>query len=743
MNYRIIILSLFLTYTTIGVSQCVINELSVTVGECDANGKFYVTINFNHAGTSDRFKLQGNGVNYGLFNNNTLTLKIGPLLADCITNYEFVIRDELNESCVAFKNPGKKCCADQCSIAFDSTHVGNCQDGKYDFYFNLKHNAANIGFDLFNNGQFYGYYKYSQLPLNLENLPSSTTETYNKIVVCANDNVKCCDTLLVLNLCICTIYKVRGQVIECNTESETFSIKIDFKHNLGADSFQIGGNSVNYGKFAYNDLPITINNLPFSPDIDYEFLIVDNEEAVCFASYHLGVVTSCNFECYILNVKATPTECVDGLFYVDIQFEDKNTSLKGFLIRGNGRIYDTFEYGEPYYRVGPLEGNCQTLYEFVVKDLELTECSSFTHFTEPVCCGKLCEMADLVVTEFCENNNLVAFDINFEHNRTSGNFGLKINNQFIGTYPYASLPIKITSINFDLPLVVMTIFDKEDESCRLVKEYEFECYQQPDCNIYDMTVKASACNENQKFYAILKFKITNPTSEKFVIKINGIPFDTLTYGKDVYEIGPLSGDCTTLYKFLIYDLNNSACAEDFSFTEKICCQGACKISDPVVSYTDCMDGRFNLNLNFKYINTLTKFRIKINGVIKGPYLYTQLPVVIENLEQNTAYEVIIWDIDKEVCRLTFSIPALQCTSGTEENLSSGIIMVNDNQSILLRMDEKWLPSAIVVSNLAGSNISVLPAHTENVIDISAFPAGLYFLQIRYEKLVLTRKFIKY
>ncbi|MBP6567242.1 MAG: T9SS type A sorting domain-containing protein [Saprospiraceae bacterium] len=32
--------------------------------------------------------------------------------------------------------------------------------------------------------------------------------------------------------------------------------------------------------------------------------------------------------------------------------------------------------------------------------------------------------------------------------------------------------------------------------------------------------------------------------------------------------------------------------------------------------------------------------------------------------------------------------------------------------------------------------------SENNIDISAFPSGLYFIQIQHEKQVITRKFIK-
>ncbi len=724
-------------------SQCLINELQVQATECNQEGKFFVTINFNHTGTSERFKVQGNGINYGLFQYSALPITIGPLNGDCTTNYEFVVRDVENQECTAFKNFGKKCCHSQCSIAFENVEIGECHGSNYPFSFNLAYDAPNNGFDLFNNGVHYGYYTYSQLPLHLPEFPSSNSETYNTVVVCANDNHLCCDTLLILNPCICTIYKVQGQVVDCNEEAGTFSLKLNFKHHLNSDSFQIGGNSVNYGKFAYTDLPITLHNLPFSNTIEYEFLIVDENDAFCFGSYELGIVNACNFECSITHIIAEKLACEEGKFYVDIDFDYKNTSLSGFIIRGNGVQYGSFEYGEPYYRIGPLEGDCETLYEFVVRDKEQEGCMAITHFTEPVCCEVQCEMAGLSITEFCEDNVLVAFDLNFEHTRTEGSFVLKINSQVIGTFTYASLPLKITNINFDLPNVVVKIFDKMDESCNLISEYEFECVKDPVCNIYDLNVKVSDCNDHGQFYAIMKFKVTNPKSDKFIVKVNGNAFDTLPYGKELYEIGPLEGDCATLYKFVIRDLISADCIEDFGFTEKICCQTECKISEPVISFSPCEEGKFDLTLNFNHISTVQKFRVKINGVVKGPFNYTDLPIIIENLSERHAYEIIIWDTEKEACRLTFTIPAIECTTGTQESSLNEVKLFSNNQQLNLILSDVWVPSTVTITDLTGNRWSVFESNTENSIDISALPAGLYLVQIQNRTDRLTKRFLKY
>ena len=163
----------FLLFSLMLSGQCIINELNVEASECDQFGKFYVTINFNHAGTSQKFKVQGNGVNYGLFEYSALPVKIGPLSADCTTQYEFVVRDNEIPTCLAFAEVGTKCCPDNCSLEFTDVTVGECHESHYSLTFDLNHNAPDNGFDLYNNGQFFGYYQYSQLPLTIGNLPSS------------------------------------------------------------------------------------------------------------------------------------------------------------------------------------------------------------------------------------------------------------------------------------------------------------------------------------------------------------------------------------------------------------------------------------------------------------------------------------------------------------------------------------------------------------------------------------------
>lgn len=824
-------------------SQCIINELTVTPTECNVNGEFYVSMNFNHDGTpSPKFKVQGNGKNYGTFNYDSLPVLIGPLKADCATNYEFVVRDFENNNCTAFKDFGQKCCDNLCDIAIKDAKVGECDGSFYSLSFNLDHNTPNQGFDVYNNGQFFGYYKFSALPLNIPNLKSSNIEPFNQIVVCVNDNPTCCDTLQIANPCICSIYRIKGQVINCNDQDSTFALKINFKHQLSADSFQIGGNTNNYGTFAYKDLPVTLLGLKFSPSTDYEFLIVDKEDAFCFGSLPLGIVTNCDFPCEISAVKASITACDDdGNFYANLTFTEQNTSIAGFNIRGNGQNYGNFEYGESAYKIGPLKGDCQTLYEFAIKDIELEGCTSAVGLQDSVCCEAKCNLSNLTITEICDGDKLTAYEIDFDYQNTiSDQFSLRINNSFVGTFKYSDLPLKITNINFDKAIVSFKMWDKENEACNLTKEYTFKCALNNDCKIYDLVVTKSECNDDGEFYAKIKFKYQNTGSQNFAVKVNGVLFDTLPYGLDFYEIGPLKGDCSTLYKFLVYDYQFPECGEDYAFTEKVCCnQGDCSISDfqvkasecnengeffaiikfksnntgnqgfvlkvngefydslaygkevyeigplkgdcstfykfviydkqfencradfsftekvccdeidcqlktPLLTFSDCEGTKYNLLIDFTHLGTSPKFRVKVNGEVKGTYNFNELPVTISGLEEKIAHEIIIWDIENEACRLAFTVPGIVCSSSTTDELSAMISVSVKGDHLIVNTSQINAATRQLIYDMQGRLYKIASSdHAESQIDISDLPSGMYIISLEIDQHRINKKFIKH
>ena len=71
-------------------------------------------------------------------------------------------------------------------------------------------------------------------------------------------------------------------MIECDSTTGTFDIELDALYANTSDSFDIVGNGINYGTFAYVNLPVTLTGLDADCETEYEFVIVDQDDPNCF-----------------------------------------------------------------------------------------------------------------------------------------------------------------------------------------------------------------------------------------------------------------------------------------------------------------------------------------------------------------------------------------------------------------------------------------------------------------------------
>ncbi|MBT8190850.1 MAG: hypothetical protein KJO29_10520, partial [Bacteroidia bacterium] len=104
-------------------------------------------------------------------------------------------------------------------------------------------------------------------------------------------------------------------------------------------------------------------------------------------SVHFLHSTESDLACSIdkLKVEALPCDSMN-IFFAELSFEVDDPGVNGFLVRGNGVVYDTFEYGEVSYEIGPLSGDCSTIYQFTVEDIDDPDCEAYYEFDLPVCC---------------------------------------------------------------------------------------------------------------------------------------------------------------------------------------------------------------------------------------------------------------------------------------------------------------------------------------------------------------------
>ncbi|MEO1714370.1 MAG: hypothetical protein AAFU60_13645, partial [Bacteroidota bacterium] len=157
-----------LTSEDCGDAPCALTDLYAEVLPCTSNGEFYVEIGFEFDNVgNDGFKIQGNGNIYGTFGYDELPVIIGPFSGDGATEYEFIAVDIDHPDCqsnYAVVGP-IDCSGGSCQLTeLVAELVQITNDGiVYEIDFNYV-NTGNLGFDVFFENAFIGFYTYNDLP---------------------------------------------------------------------------------------------------------------------------------------------------------------------------------------------------------------------------------------------------------------------------------------------------------------------------------------------------------------------------------------------------------------------------------------------------------------------------------------------------------------------------------------------------------------------------------------------------
>src|SRR5690606_18472488 len=98
-------------------------------------------------------------------------------------------------------------------------------------------------------------------------------------------------------------------VVDPECTGNNFLVHLDFSFDSPAsDSFTVAGNGLEFGTFAYADLPITFGPLNGSSSIDWEFAIADVANPDCQLVEVLGTY-NCPPPCDVLGLMADALLC--------------------------------------------------------------------------------------------------------------------------------------------------------------------------------------------------------------------------------------------------------------------------------------------------------------------------------------------------------------------------------------------------------------------------------------------------
>jgi len=638
MLFRIWGLSFFLMIFSgdITLAQCSITDLTVMPSECDDTDRFSVTIDFEFTGAGDSgFQILGNGNNYGTFQYPDLPIILEGLIGNCDIEFEFIVRDVDDPACSAFLEIGTVCCEDECTLSIVDFETSECDNSNsFNIGFDVINEfVGNAGFSVFLNDEFVEDFAYEDLPVTLLD-PEAVAEGNNTLTICDNEFTDCCTDFTFLNPCLCDIVNITSEIVDCSANDSTYFVIIDFEHSSSNDSFQMGysnnGTNEFLGTFSYNSLPVTAGPLAFS-DQEQEILIVDQQDFFCFSNAFLGVVDDCTINCQISNVFAEAYMCEEGEYFMDVEFDTEDIEGFSFDILVDGQSYGNFNYGESLYTVGPIPSNCDEAPVVVIQDSEIEGCSDFYNLPEPVCCLPDCNLLALEANTVCGINTLT-INGEFENNGVmfSGFYFIQFAGTIYGPFIYGDF-----TFSLEVPLVAdgsysLSINDSIDPNCEISTEVAVSCEQQP-CIIFDVVAEAEACEENQ-FFATIEFEFGGEVSDSFSISANGNNLGTFAYGAGSYPVGPLEGDCETIYEFVVQDKNIDGCNDVFVFEEPVCCDPPCVISDvEILQYTCISESMISsFVLNFSTAETPSdQFVLIIDGQEIATYFYADLPIFVD------------------------------------------------------------------------------------------------------------------
>ncbi len=334
-------------------APCSIYDVAVETGDCNNDGGYEITVNFEVTNPgNDFFEIWNqNGQYLGYFNLDSLPLHLTNFPTDggdydkikiCINDHpdcckykEFLVPD-----CVTPPAP--------CEIYDLVVETGDCtSNNTYNIWINFQ--VENPGTSQFfklwaNNGQFLGTFSLDSLPLHLTNFPTDGG-TNDFLKVCIVDQSNCCRTkefpvpACILPPAPCEIYNLTVETGDCNNDGG-YAITVNFQvQNPGNTLFEVWAGTGQYlGIFPLASLPLHLTNFPTDGG-DYDKIkICINDHPDCCRTKEFAVPDCLNPPpaCEIYNLNVETGDCNgDTSYHLTVNFQVQNPGSNHFKVWAN------------------------------------------------------------------------------------------------------------------------------------------------------------------------------------------------------------------------------------------------------------------------------------------------------------------------------------------------------------------------------------------------------------------------
>ncbi len=473
--------------------------------------------------------------------------------------------------------------------------------------------------------------------------------------------------------CSITINDVDTESSSCFGDG-TFDIDVDYDFSVeNGTLLNVYANGVWIETVEANDTQ-SLYLLSFIKGVgDIETLTISVADfPACSAEFEFETVECSG--CNISNIEVEISDCSNGEFYATIDFDIVN-STSTFILGGNGETYGNFSYDELPVTVGPLAASPDIEYEFLIIDVDASQCFNFYNLGVVVCNEFQCQISNLSADNMtCNGESAYDVMINFDASGTPSNdFEISFNGSVIDTVNIDDLPYLIENIEATTPgsdeVTVCAIGD--EECCETINIQRPNC----SCELSEIEVLSVGCEDNEEDYFVeLRLESSLGAGTSFDVTVNGIAFTTLIDVQGTFEIRDIILGTGDVDEITICSTLDPTCCISVDVT-KPNCETACPIESIEVTAGACDELLFPATITIDYTGEDTDFLIiEVNGDIVGTFPASSFPGTVSGLlgDGETDYNVEVFTEDRS-CSQSFTLEAVDCSSSITEGVLNGEI----------------------------------------------------------------------
>jgi len=490
--------------------------------ECLGNGEYLAYISYIAENTSNLYRLYIDGVFVKMIQSTSATVEVGPF--ENGTAHSYKIEDAQNPDCVLEGDLFTQECFDEnnpCTIEFIEILDTSCNgDGTFDMDVLFVINNADNGFiDVFLNGDFFGFYDIDSL-VTLEDIPLSLTNEVKTITICVNDNPDCCKTIdynqpACENNTECSLDDLIVEY-ECNDNTGEITPYLTFNFDtVTTNEVIVNIDGINIGFYDPTQQPLILDAMLSNSADTWIITVADASDEDCTISALLEDV-DCGGECIISSI-TYDVECLyDGTVLLYLDFFSNNTSGE-VTVNGNGTAYGSFDVAQLPIELGPFNPADNDVWEFVIKDVNLDDCSSFIEIDELGCDDVIeveCLVEEIEVYNIeCIGDNEYSMSVDFE---IAGNASVPF------TFFHNGAQVNSTASS-SLPLNLIGLIPSDSSGVETITI----CLDGLENCCFDFVYDTPSCLSNAVDQTLLDGVDLSPNPTRDIVNINHIPQEVI------------------------------------------------------------------------------------------------------------------------------------------------------------------------------------------------------------------------